>query len=159
MDPVSTAADSGPKSPAIEGLNALLRGEMAAVETYDLALARFEDHPFHGDLRTIRHHHETAVSVLRDHVRNLGGESAEASGPCGEFATLVAGAAGRIGPQAVLTALRQVEEQGVNEFEQVLQRDELPQECRFAIRAELLPCCHDHIDVLAGMASAAANKG
>jgi len=156
MNPARTAADAGPKSPAVPALNALLQCELAAVEAYEFALSRFEDHPFHADLRVIRYHHETAVAVLRDHVRNLGGEPGAGFRPWGLNA---GGATGRIDSATILAVLRQGEENGVNEFEQALLGDELTQECRFAIRAELLPRCHDHIDVLAGMASAAAGKG
>ena len=51
------------------------------------------------------------------------------------------------------------EEQGVCEYERVLQADELPQECRFALRADVLPHWHEHLDTLAAMMSAAAKKG
>jgi hypothetical protein len=146
-------------APTVAALNALLRVELAAVATYDLALTRFENHAFQADLRTIRHHHESAVGVLREHVRNLGGEPAEGSAPWGEFGKLVLGTARQSGPDALLGALQEGEEHGVNEYERILQGDELPQECRFAIRADHLPHCHEHLDTLSAMVSAATGKG
>jgi hypothetical protein len=159
MKPAPAAADRGPMAPTVAAVNALLRVELAAVATYDLALTRFENHPFQPDLRTIRHHHESAVGVLRDHVRNMGGEPAEGAAPWGEFGKLVPGTAKPSGPDVLLGTLQRGEEQGVNEYERVLQGDDLPQECRFAIRAELLPHCHEHLDTLSAMMSAAAKKG
>jgi len=159
MKPAPAAADRGSMSPTVAALNTLLRVELAAVATYDLALTPFENHPFQADLRTIRHHHESAVGVLRDHVRNFGAEPAEGSAPWAGLAAMMGGAAQRLGPETILDALRQGEEHGVNEYERLLQGDELPQECRFAIRADVLPKCHEHLDTLSAMVSAPAGKG
>src|SRR5262245_29343637 len=110
MKPVTPAAAPALTAPAVEALKTLLRSEMAAVETYELALAQFEDHAFYGDLRTIRHHHESAAGVLRDLVRNLGGEPAEGPGAWETFVTSVSAADKKVGPESVLDALCQGEE-------------------------------------------------
>jgi len=153
MKPATPAADPGPLAPPVGALNALCQYEAAAVETYDQALKRFEDHPFYADLRTIRYHHETAAGVLRDHVRNFGSEPPPGFGP---WVVLLVD---QSNPETILASLHEAEEQGVNEYERVMQAEELPQECRFALRSEVLPHCHEDLDTLAAMISASAKKG
>ena len=158
MNPVTPAADPGPLAPEVGVLNALLSSELAAVATYEQTLAVFQDHPFWRDLRAIRHHHQSAAGVLRDQVLNLGGEPADVAGStrvC-DSASPPAQADDRA---VVLEVLRVDEERRLTEYERALERDQMPDECRFAIRTEVLPRCHEHIDLLSGMASALARKG
>src|SRR6476646_7792582 len=58
----------------IDVLNALLRGEVAAVETYDLVIPKFEGQPQAADLEHIRAEHADAAEMLRDRVRHFGGD-------------------------------------------------------------------------------------
>jgi hypothetical protein len=150
MNPATEPVGHAALAPEIGPLNALLRSELAAVTTYEQALARFADRPDWADLRSICHHHRTAAAVLRDQVTNLGGEP--------EAATVCDFAAPPAGTTITLEALRVEEERRLVEIERVLERDELPDECRFAIRTAVLPRCHEHIDALAGLA-ARARKG
>jgi hypothetical protein len=119
----------GHPGPEAETLNALLRHELAAIQAYTQALGRFAGHPSRSDLHQIRHAHEMAADVLRDHIHNCGG------------------------------ALKVGEERRLAEYEAFLQAEEMPQECRFAVRAQLLPQCHEHIDILAGLAEGPRANG
>ena len=69
------------QSEDIDTLNALLRGEISAAETYDLAISKFEDRSAAEELRRIRDEHHAAMSMLRDRVRANGGEPANRPGP------------------------------------------------------------------------------
>jgi hypothetical protein len=132
----------------VDAVNTLLRGEIAAVETYDQAIRKFDDHPAGRELWDVREEHNRAVTALRDQVRGFGGEPADRSGTWGAFAIAVTGAAKVIGPQTVLAALKQGEEHGTREYLDALDNPEIADECRFLIRADLLPRCHAHVAVL-----------
>jgi len=159
MTPANPVADSGPLAPEVAELATLYQLEQTAVRTYDLAVERFADHPLNGDLRTIRHDHDVAAGALRDHIRNRNGEPDD--GPAGGnlFEGWTSGPGRLIDPATALTVLRRGEEAILAEYERVLQAEEFPQECRFAMKAELLPHCHEHMDRLAELASAPNNEG
>jgi hypothetical protein len=146
----------GHPGPEAETLNALLRHELAAIQAYTQALGRFAGHPSRSDLHQIRHAHEMAADVLRDHIHNCGGEPDGAFGPADAFAGPVT-SAGNL--EAVCGALKVGEERRLAEYEAFLQAEEMPQECRFAVRAQLLPQCHEHIDILAGLAEGPRANG
>lgn len=156
MNTAPTTAGPEPLSPEVEAINAVLRQELAAIEMYEQILPRFNGHGFCNDLRTIRYAHETAAGALRNHVRNLGGEPVEESDAA---VRLHSPGASTGNPAAILDELRHTEEQGVAAYERLLQREQMPKECRFAIRSELVGRCHEHIDALAGMSAALSQKG
>jgi hypothetical protein len=156
MTTAPTTAGPGPLSPEVAAINAVLRVELTAIETYEQILPRFDGHPFCNDLRTIRYAHETAAGALRNHVRNLGGEPVAESDAA---VRLHSPAASTGNPTAILDELRRTEEQGVAAYERLLQREQMPEECRFAIRCELVGRCHEHVDALAGMSRALSQKG
>jgi hypothetical protein len=142
-------------APEVDAINGLLRTELTAIEAYDEVLARLGGLRFTRDLRAIRYAHETAADALRIHIRNLGGEPVEHT----EAAVRLHSGAAAVGsPDRTLGELRRIEESGITAYEQVLQREQMPDECRFAIRVELLARCHDHMDALAGMAAALAQE-
>lgn len=131
-----------------ESVNALLRGEQSAVETYTQAMGKFEDQELIADLQKIRDEHSRAVRVLRDQVIGLGGVPSEGTGLWGTFAALVTGTAKVIGPATALAALRQGEEHGVSEYESALENEQVHSECHRLIRTDLLPACRRHVEEL-----------
>lgn len=138
----------------IDVLNALLRGEVAAVETYDLVIPKFDGHPQAVELEHIRSEHADAAEVLRDRVRHFGGEPAETSGAWGKFTAAVTGAAKILGPAVALGALKQGEEHGINHYESAAADPDIATADRELIRARLLPRCRGHVAVLEGMIAA-----
>lgn len=150
MNPASQPVGPGARAGEVRLLNALLRSELAAAATYEQALSRFADRPGFSVLQGIAHHHQAAAAVLRDQIRNLGGEP--------EAAGLYDSAAAGGGAESTIQALRVEEEGRLAEVERVLEEEQMPEECRFAIRTEVLPRCHEHIDALAALA-AKARKG
>lgn len=131
-----------------DALNALLRSEMSAVETYTQALGKFDDETAIVDLQKIRDDHSRSVRLLRDHLIGLGAKPAEGSEPCGAFSAVVTGGAKAIGPAAALAALRQGEEHGINEYTSALENEDIHPDCRRIIRADLLPACRKHVEEL-----------
>ena len=135
----------------IGALNALLRGEIAAVETYTQAIQKFDDPLLTAELQLIRDEHSRAVRILRDHIAGFGGEPVSGSGVWGTFAALVTGTAKVLGPATVLAALRQGEEHGIAKYDTALENDNLHPDCHLMIRTELLPACAAHVTRLNGL--------
>jgi uncharacterized protein (TIGR02284 family) len=92
-------------------LNELVRGELASVETYDLALNAIKDPELVGPLRQIRESHERRVKLLQERIRGLGGEPAHSSGVWGAFARAIQRGADLLGYRVALAALEEGEDQ------------------------------------------------
>jgi len=105
-------------SPAGKELVDLLRGELAAVETYDQALDAWVGDPdTTSRLRRIRADHMEAVAELRAFVREAGGDDEATSGVWGAVAAAVEGTARLLGDAAALRALREGEQLGLRQYE------------------------------------------
>lgn len=110
---VAGKSETEPEIVEIDVLNALIRGEVAAVETYEVVLPRFMTFAPAIDLQRIRDEHADAAAVLRERVRHFGGDPAEGSGAWGKLATAITGTASSFGPATALGVLRQGEEYGI----------------------------------------------
>ena len=128
-------------------LNSLLRGELAATETYQQALPKLEGTPGYEELRHIHKEHREAANTLRQHVHKVEGRPDQGSGAWGAFAKAVEGTAKVFGVDAALKALKKGEEHGIKEYAEALD-DGLPPECRNLIEAALLPRTRAHIFTL-----------
>lgn len=137
-----------------DALNSLLRGEISATETYNQALEKFSGEPGEAQLRRIRDEHREAANVLRQHVRQHGGEPDTDSGWWGTWATLVEGTAKLFGQTAALKALKEGEEHGIKEYREALEDKNLSSDCQVLIRTQLLPHCQSHIAELDRLMSA-----
>ena len=131
-------------------LGSLMRGELAAVETYRQALKKVEDDsPQAADeLKRIEQEHEEACSLLRDRMTSLGVEPPKSSGLWGAFSKAVEGGAKVLGNTAAIKALKEGEEHGVHDYEDALRDESLDGEIRQLITARLLPTTRAHVPVL-----------
>jgi uncharacterized protein (TIGR02284 family) len=129
-------------------LNSLLRGEIAATETYQQAFAKLGADPIAMNLRQIHVDHREAANTLREHVHTHGGKPDQASGVWGTFAKLLEGTATAFGATAALKALKEGEERGKADYEAVLQDAAMPTECKTLISSKLLPQTDSHIATL-----------
>ncbi len=120
----------------IERLNEFVRGELASVETYDLALHAIKDSELMGPLRQIRDSHERRVVVLRERIRSLGGEPVQSSGVWGAFARAIQRGADLLGNRVALAALEEGEEQAKKRYSRDL--DELQTAEREFVERELV---------------------
>lgn len=100
----------------IEALDKLLRGELAAVETYDQALDRV-DGAVAETLSSLRASHQLRAEQLHNHILLLGGEPSEESGAWGVFARLVEGGATLISDRTALEALEAGEKHGKQQYD------------------------------------------
>jgi len=132
----------------INTLNELLRGELAATETYQQAMAKVGSGPGADELRQLRDEHREAANTLRQHVHTHGGKPDQGSGAWGAFAKTIAGAAKLFGNTAALKALKEGEESGAKSYESVLKDKDLADDCKELVRNTLLPQTRAHITTL-----------
>src|SRR4051794_3799727 len=128
-------------------LNGLLRGELAATETYQQALAKVANEPGTEELRRIHREHREAANTLRQHVHMFGGKPDQDSGSWGTFAKAVEGSAKLFGNAAALKALKEGEEHGLKDYQDALDSGKLPADCIELIRG-FLPKQRQHIEAI-----------
>src|SRR5262245_47972713 len=154
MRPTALGAEHETAKCDIDALNALLRGEVAAVETYDQVIAKFDGQPQAVDLQRIRDEHTESASVLRERVRHFGGDPAEGSGVWGKLTAAITGTAKIFGPATALSTLKQGEEYGIGQYEKALGDPEIDTEDKDLIRSRLLPRSSNHVAELSRMIAA-----
>ena len=119
-------------------LNGFLRGELAAVEAYRVALDNL-DHTSEArsQLEICRLSHQDRVDVLRQTIAAKGGQPVYSSGPWGMLTNAVESAAGIFGAAVAIAALAQGEEHGLRDYRSDLKR--LAPRTRQFVTSKLLP--------------------
>ncbi|MCW5802032.1 MAG: DUF2383 domain-containing protein [Deltaproteobacteria bacterium] len=137
---------------SVDQLNSFLRGEIAAVETYRMALAKIEEmDATHDQLITNLHSHEDRVGILEEAIRAIGGEPATSSGPWGVFVRSIEGGAQLFGRRATLAVLEEGEDHGLVDYREDLDDDELDAGTKRVVRDTLLPAQQLTHDSLSGL--------
>ena len=153
----ATGAYAGERNDeVVESLNKLLRGELAATETYRQALDKIRD-KYGNDakfqqLAQIHRDHEQAARELRQLIQRMGGSPSNDSGAWGAWSNTVMGAARIFGDKSALSALESGEKSGLDDYQDVLKDDRTPDEVRHAVRS--LCRNQEHIQQLDQMADA-----
>jgi hypothetical protein len=135
-------------------LNRLLRGELAATETYEMAVSKVGSEPQAADLRRLHDDHRSAANELRQHIHLHGARPAQDAGSWSAWAKTVEGAATIFGNVAAVKALKEGEEHGITDYEDALNDPKLAGDCKELIRKHLLPQTRSHIPVLDGFIAA-----
>lgn len=121
-----------------EQLNEFLRGEMSAVETYQMALEKLDDNTtLHNDLVSNLRSHQDRVTMLRDSVIASGEKPADSSGPWGTWAKVVQGTAKLLGNKTAIAALEEGEDHGLKNYKENL--GVLDPQWRDMVLQQLLP--------------------
>ncbi|HVE13251.1 MAG TPA: DUF2383 domain-containing protein [Elusimicrobiota bacterium] len=144
------------KTAKISGnLPSLIRGELAAAETYGQALrklvasqARSGEDPRAAELRRIQEEHGEAIHALRDKLAELGGKPPKSSGLRGIWSRAVEGVSVALGEDAAIRALKEGEEQGASDYEEALADQALDSGAKRLILTELLPRTRAHVPAL-----------
>jgi len=108
-------------SQSVDLLNSLVRGEIAAVETYDQAIEKYGD-PLIPELRENRNCHHDRIAVLSARVRALGGTPSTSSGAWGVVAGVAQGGAKLLGKQAAISNLESGEDHGLEEYREAIDK-------------------------------------
>ena len=139
----------------VPDLNSMIRGEMAAVETYNQASKNVKSAGVAAELEKIRDRHQGAVCALRHWVRELRESPSPHSGVWGYFTAALTGLAALVGERGMITALRQGERHGEALYRSGMGNADLPDEFRFLLGSKLLPQCLEHLGRLDRLASEA----
>ena len=122
---------------SVDKLNEFLRGEISAVETYRQALEKIASGTTRVQLEQCRRSHEDRVSLLRQSIRNFGGEPAASSGAWGSFAKMTEGGAKVFGEKAAIAALEEGEDHGLKLYRNDLEK--LDSAAQQLVLSNLLP--------------------
>lgn len=135
----SPAAVNYPSLPAesVDKLNECLRGEISAMETYELALKSVTHTELTHALRQLHDSHERRVVSLRRRLRGMGAEQSYTSGAWGAFARIVQRGADLFGDKTAMAALEEGEDHGLHLYADELEA--LDETTREFIHDELLP--------------------
>jgi len=133
---------------SVEQLNRLLRGELSAIETYEQALQKVKEIRTTEALRHIVQDHRSAADLLRQHVSLFGGTPDNDSGAWGIWARTVEGAAMMLGDSVAIKALKEGEEHGLKEYQDVASDENLAFQCRNLINSDLMTRQRQHIGTL-----------
>ena len=111
-----------------DALNSLLRGELAAAETYAQAIRKASgghDDEIASGLAHLHDRHVDAASLLRQVVSVKHEVPASSSGAWGTFAKAVEGTATLLGNAAAIKVLLEGEEHGAKEYQRILEFEDL----------------------------------
>lgn len=131
-------------------IDELIRGEIAAVQSFDAVLKKINDQSEKDSLNQIRSDHVNAVDKLKAFGEAGVADKIKGSGPWGAFTTAFAGGASFFGNKAAIQALKVGEEHGLNEYKEALVDDTVSAEIKDVIRKELLPQQEQHLFVING---------
>ncbi|MDF1814594.1 MAG: DUF2383 domain-containing protein [Verrucomicrobiales bacterium] len=144
---MKTTINETSREECIDICNKMLRGERSAVETYNLAIDKFESEPATSQLRRIRDEHQNSVADLESNVRNMGGDPDDSSGAWGVFAKAVQGTANLFGEESAIESLEQGEEKGLDDYRDAVEEGLLP-ECHALFTNRLIPRVESHLRTL-----------
>jgi bacterioferritin (cytochrome b1) len=104
----------------IDVLNSLLKDELSAVETYDVALRGRSTFSAKTELSVCQRSHETRASILREKILMLGGEPAARAGLAGAWNKLVEKGATAISDDMAIRTLEQSEDHVLRDYREGL---------------------------------------
>lgn len=132
---------------AMKNLNSMLRGELAATETYQQAMEKAGSDPRTPRLRAIHDEHRKTANEFRKHIHAHGGTPDQGSGAWGAFAKAIEGTATVFGSTAALKALKEGEEHGINSYKSMINDPDMPADCK-TIALSGLDRCQSHVSEL-----------
>jgi hypothetical protein len=113
-------ADKGAQT--IEQLNSFLRGELSAVESYNLALQRLAGFLYRATLEDCANSHERRALMLAREVARRGGSPAQNSGTWGKFVRVLESSSIRAGAKHAVAALEEGEDHGRNDYDRDIEK-------------------------------------
>ncbi len=125
--------------------NALLIGEIAAVETYSQVIDKFDAAAIDTALDRIRADHQENVLELRKFISNSALEPASGSGTWSGIQETLQIADALLGESPVLKNLQAGEELGISQYENALANADVSEAAKAIIKCTLLPALSGHL--------------
>lgn len=124
---------------SVDVLNSYLRGEISAVETYQMASTKISEPSIRSALDECLRSHQERVNLLRTRIQQLGGRPSGGSGIWGGFTKLIEGGAKVFGARAALAALEEGEDYGLKMYRAREELEKLDAESRRITESQLRP--------------------
>jgi bacterioferritin (cytochrome b1) len=121
----------------IDALNSLLKDELAAIQTYDVALHDRSAFSGKTELSQCQRSHEARAVILREKIVSLGGEPASGPGVAGAWSKLVERGAVAISEDMAIAALEQGEDRVLHDYRAKLA--DVPPDVRVFLESKILP--------------------
>jgi len=121
----------------VEKLQEYLRGELSAVETYEIALKSVSHVGLHGKLQELLASHGRRAERLRDRIERFGVEPSRSTGVWGAFAKAIQAGADLLGDRTAIATLEEGEDRVVKLYTERL--DACDADTRKLVSTELLP--------------------
>ena len=137
MQPTTLRGPQALAERSTEKLSACLRGELAAVETYELALRHVNHEAARHTLESILASHRRRAELIYDKMTRAGLPVPASSGAWGAFAKAVQVGADLLSVGAAVAALEAGEDRGLRVYTSDL--DECDHDTRYFIATTLLP--------------------
>lgn len=129
-------------------LDDLIRGEMAAVQSYDVAIDDIKDTWVKRKLTRIRDQHRSAVKVLKNYASTNVKANTLSAGPWGAFSKAVVKGAALKDERQILKALEAGETHRKNKYEEAAKDATLRPDLRLRFRQQFINEQADHIKEL-----------
>jgi hypothetical protein len=113
------------KTAEVQDLERILRGELAAVEAYRQVLEKYSTYEQIGELKRIQSEHEKAVEFWKTQLRSQEAYVEDSSGPWGTVVETFVGAAKLLGDGATLRSLKEGEEHGLSEYQDLIENENI----------------------------------
>jgi hypothetical protein len=156
--PHAKKPDDSDHDEATRQLNSLLRGEIAASETYRMAIDKLiqdgRDPSQVAILRIMQREHIQVAQIFRMRIAEMGAVSDDSSGGWGAWAKLAMGTAQLFGDSAALHALRDGEEYGLNEMRSAIEN--LDAGSAELVEKAMIPAQRRHVQRLTSLINAMA---
>ncbi len=131
----------------------ILRGEVSACEAYDQAIEKIEDFPERSTLAKIRNDHHEAANFWKAQANIQRVDQDKDSGAWGSVVKSFVGASKLFGDNATLKAIKEGEEHGLSNYEDMLENEEVTIAQKQKIRTYFIPRQQNHISTLNSMMS------
>lgn len=133
----NTSPNPETQNAGIEKLQDLLRTELSAVETYELALKSVTHVGLHRTMQEILVSHSRRIPQLREKILAMNGQPPASSGVWGAFAKVFQVGADLLGDRVAISALEEGEDRAVEMYEADMPG--LDARARKLIDSDLLP--------------------
>ncbi len=129
----------------IDTCNELLRGEIAAIETYTQAIDKIDSDAPDNVLERIRGVHQENAFKLHKLVIESGAEPTIGSGTWGGFDQALEDSDKLVGESPALKILQTGEANGISQYENALANEDVHETAKTLIRRALMPSLSGHL--------------
>jgi hypothetical protein len=134
-----------------ESINEILRGEISAKESYEQIFEKIESEAEKNRLSEFKNEHLAAIDFWKNQAELQGAVSDKESGVWGKAVEAFIGTSKLFGNTIALKALKEGEEHGLNNYKDLLKRDDLTNLQKDQIKRQFIPMQEKHINSLNAM--------